>query len=529
MSFRSRNRSTAPLSTPGKIRKLAMLLRRAGASSSCWPRSTRRFAWRCRRSRRSAKDMTCSLSPMPRAASRRRPTIWPCAAWSPPVQCRSPGSPRSANGSAIGRARKPPQALPASFLSMAAPALSPSPGNNSFLLTTPNRGPNMPTASAPIRIGYCLSLTGPVADNSRSAQLAHEIWRENINRRGGLLGRPVELVCYDDHADALRVPGIYKKLMDEDRVELVIGGYGTNAVLPAMPLIMERQRFFVGLMGLGVNNALAYPNYFAMIPTGPDPNAALTEGFFALAAQQQPRPATVALVSADAEFSRNPILGAKANAKKYGFKIIHEATYPLTTKDFTAVIDAVAESNCDLLFLCSYLADSIGLVRTIHAHRFRPKMVGGGMIGPQNTAVKTTLGPLLNGFVNYEYWQPVPKMMFPGVQQLLNTYQTRANDAKVDLLGHYMAPLAYDQMQVVAQAVEATEGFDNARLGAHARSTTFDTVMGAVKFGVNGEWAEPRVLQVQFQGITGDGVDQFQTGSPDFASGELRFPYAESL
>ena len=353
----------------------------------------------------------------------------------------------------------------------------------------------MRTASVPIRIGYCLSLTGPVADNSRSAKLAHEIWREDINRRSGLLGRPVELVCYDDHADALQVPGIYKKLMDEDKVDLVIGGYGTNAVLPAMPLIMERQRFFVGLMGLGVNNALAYPNYFAMIPTGPDPNAALTEGFFALAAQQQPRPATVALLSADAEFSRNPILGAKANAQKYGFKIIHEATYPLTTKDFTPVIDAVAQSNCDLLFLCSYLSDSIGLVRIIRAHRFRPKMVGGGMIGPQNTAVKTTLGPLLNGFVNYEYWQPAPKMMFPGVQQLLDTYQSRANDAKVDPLGHYMAPLAYAQMQVVAQAVEATGGFDDARLGAHTRSTTFDTVMGAVKFGMNGEWAQPRVLR----------------------------------
>jgi branched-chain amino acid transport system substrate-binding protein len=356
----------------------------------------------------------------------------------------------------------------------------------------------MPTAAAPIRVGYCLSLTGPVADNSRSAQLAHEIWREDINRRGGLLGRPVELVCYDDHADALLVPGIYKRLMDEDKVDLVIGGYGTNTILPAMSLIIERQRFFVGLMGLGVNNRLAYPNYFAMIPTGPDPNAALTEGFFALAADQKPRPSTVVLVSADAEFSRNPILGAKDNAKKYGFAIVHETTYPLTTQDFTPVIDAVAKSNCDLLFLCSYLADSIGLVQAIHAHPFRPKMVGGGMIGPQNTAVKTALGQLLNGFVNYEYWQPAPKMMFPGVQQFLKTYQARASKAGVDLLGHYMAPLAYAQMQVVAQAVEATGGLDDAQLSSYARDITFDTVMGKVKFGANGEWAEPRVLQVQF-------------------------------
>jgi branched-chain amino acid transport system substrate-binding protein len=289
-------------------------------------------------------------------------------------------------------------------------------------------------------------------------------------------------------------------------------------------------------MGLGVNNKLAYPNYFAMIPTGPDPNAALTEGFFALAAEQKPRPATVALVSADAEFSRNPIFGAKDNAKRYGFAIVYEATYPLTTENFTPVIDAVAKSKCDLLFLCSYLADSIGLVRAIRSHAFRPKMVGGGMIGPQSVAVKTTLGPLLNGFVNYEYWQPAPRMMFPGVQQFLKAYQARAREVGVDLLGHYVAPLAYAQMQVVAQAVEATRGLDDAHLSSYARDTTFDTVMGKVKFGVNGEWAEPRVLQVQFQGISGTEVDQFRNGSrqivvspPKFTSGEFRFPYAEAL
>src|SRR5713101_9550926 len=140
-------------------------------------------------------------------------------------------------------------------------------------------------------------------------------------------------------------------------------------------------------------------------------------------------------------------------------------------------------------------------------------MVGGAMIGPQNTAVKATLGPLLNGFVNYEYWVPVPKMMFPGIQEFLNTYQARASDAGVDLLGHYMAPLAYAQMQVIAHAVEATGGFNDASLAAYARSATFHTVMGAIRFAVKGEWEEPRVLQVQFQGISGHEVGQFQNGS----------------
>lgn len=389
---------------------------------------------------------------------------------------------------------------------------------------------------SPIRIGYCLSLSGALSGNGQSARLAHEIWREEVNRSGGLLGRPVELVCHDDGTDASRVEGLYRRLLDEAQVDLVIGGYGTNTLLPAMPLVIERRRFFVGLMGLAVNRDFAFPGYFAMIPTGPDPNAALTEGFFAVAAAQSPRPTTVALVTADAEFARNPVIGARANAERYGFAIVHEQTYPLETENFTPILDAVAATGCDLLFLCSYLADSISLVQALRAHAFRPKMVGGGMIGPQNTSVKTTLGPLLNGVVNYEYWAPVPSMATSDVQAMLEVYQTRAAGIGVDLLGHYMAPLAYAQMQVVAQAVEATGSLDDAALISYARAATFQTVMGDVAFGPDGEWREPRVLQVQFQGIVGHDAHQFKNGSRQvvvspshMASGTLIFPYSRAL
>jgi len=171
---------------------------------------------------------------------------------------------------------------------------------------------------APIKIGYSMSLTGALAANGQSARLAHEIWAEDVNERGGLFGRRVQLVCLDDETDGSKVADIYSRLLDVEQVDLVVGGYGTNTIAPAMPLVIERQRYFVGLMGLGVNSDLRYPNYFAMIPTGPRPNSALTEGFFNLAAAQQPKPTTVAIVAADAEFSRNPIVGARENAQAPG-------------------------------------------------------------------------------------------------------------------------------------------------------------------------------------------------------------------
>lgn len=385
----------------------------------------------------------------------------------------------------------------------------------------------------PIRIGYSLSLSGPVAENTKAALLAHGIWQDDINNRGGLLGRKVELVCVDDHGDASQVAGIYTALLDKEKVDLVLGGYGTNTIAASMLVIMERRKFLVGLMGLGVNGSLQYPNYFAMIPTGPHPNPALTEGFFALAAAQSPKPMTVAVLSADAEFSRNPVIGARENAANYGMHIIYEQTYSLSTVDFTPVIEQVKATNADILFLCSYLNDSIGLVRAIHASDYRPKMVGGAMIGPQSAAVKTALGPLLNGFVNYEYWMPVPKMNFPGVSDMLARYQAKAAIENVDALGFYVAPLAYAQMQVLEQAVNATGSLNDELLAEYCRTNEFETVTGKVSFGAGGEWAAPRVVQVQFQHINDHEVETFRdsrvqvvVAPAEYASGDFIYPYS---
>jgi branched-chain amino acid transport system substrate-binding protein len=126
--------------------------------------------------------------------------------------------------------------------------------------------------------------------------------------------------------------------------------------------------------------------------------------------------------------------------------------------------------------------------------------------------------------------------MFPGVQEELEAYQSRATAADVDPLGHYMAPLAYAQMQVVADAVKATGSLEDAKLAEYARKATFHTVMGAIEFGNNGEWSRPRVVQVQFQGIVGIEIEQFRNGSrqvivwpPELASGQLQFPYAQRI
>src|SRR6202051_3064014 len=189
-----------------------------------------------------------------------------------------------------------------------------------------------------IRIGYCLSLTGPLASNGKTARLAHQIWEQGVNRKGGLLGRKVQMICIDDETNPKLVPDIYRRLLDDEKVDLVMGGYGDNSVSPAMPLIMERNRYLVALMALAVNASFGYANYFVMIPTGPQPSEALTEGFFNLAASQSPKPQSMAILAADAPFSKSPVLGAKAHADKHGFGLVSEDRYPLSAADLVPFI-----------------------------------------------------------------------------------------------------------------------------------------------------------------------------------------------
>src|SRR5262245_25741142 len=235
----------------------------------------------------------------------------------------------------------------------------------------------------PIRIGFSMALTGGLGPNGKSALLAQKIWEEDTNAKGGLLGRPVKLLYYDDQTNPATVPGIYSKLLDVDKVELIIGGYGTNMLAPAMPVIMQKNKVFIGLLGLGVNSEFNYPRYFVMIPSGPDPKPSFTKGFLELAMKQDPKPQTVAIVAADAEFAVNAADGAKINANNHNLKIVYDRKYPPNTTDFAPIVRAIAATNPDVVVVCSYPPDSVGMVRAVNEIGFKPKMIGGGMVGLQ--------------------------------------------------------------------------------------------------------------------------------------------------
>src|SRR2546430_17210833 len=175
-------------------------------------------------------------------------------------------------------------------------------------------------AQQPLKIGFGMSLTGPLAGNGKAALISMQIWAEDLNAKGGLLGRKVELVYYDDQTNPSTVPSIYTKLLDVDKVELIVSGYGTNVIAPAMPIVMQRNMVFMSLFGLNVNSKFNYDRYFQIMPAGPEPAIGWTQGFFDTAMSLSPKPQTVALVGADAEYPALALEGARARAKRTGVK-----------------------------------------------------------------------------------------------------------------------------------------------------------------------------------------------------------------
>ena len=377
----------------------------------------------------------------------------------------------------------------------------------------------------PIKIGFGMALTGGLSANGKPALLALQIWKDDVNKKGGLLGRQVELIFYDDQTNPATIPGIYSKLLDVDKVDLIISGYGTNLIAPLLPIAMERKLTLIGMFGLANNEKYQYPNYFQIQPAGPDPQTSTAIGFFELAAKQNPKPQTVALV------------GARELVKKFGFKTVYDKTYPPNTTDYTPIVRAIKATNADIVFVASYPPDSVGMLRAAHEVGLQPKMFGGGMVGLMFTSIMTSMGPMLNGVVNYDFWAPEPPMLaFAGIKEFLKEYQARAEKEKMDPLGYYLPPYSYAVGQVLGQAVEAVKSLDQQKIADHIRATEFNTVVGKIKFGKNGEWAKGRTLMVQYQKIQGNGIEQFRGAGtkpvlwPDeLKSGNIIYPYASAL
>jgi branched-chain amino acid transport system substrate-binding protein len=359
-----------------------------------------------------------------------------------------------------------------------------------------------------IKIGCSMALTGGVAVNGKQVMMGFELWRDDTNAKGGLLGKKVELICYDDQSNPALVPGIYTKLIEVDKVDLTVGPYATNMAVPAIPVLMAHNMATVAVTALAANSQIHYPGYFVMLPSGPNPKLALAEGFVKAAMMMNPKPKTIALTAADAEFAKNSADGAREAAQEAGLKIVYDKAYPPNTTDYSPIIRAVQATNPDIVYNAGYNPDTIGMIHAAHEVGLKTRMFGGNMVGLASTTGRMQLGPLVNGIVYNDAFSPTFK--FPGLQELLAKYQALAVKAGTDPIGYNYVPFAYGALQVLGAAATAVGSLDQQKMIAYIHSHKFDTVAGDIAFGPDGEWTKPRIITIQFRNITAGTLDQFK-------------------
>jgi len=386
---------------------------------------------------------------------------------------------------------------------------------------------------APIKIGFSIAQTGPLGAGGKAGLIALQMWRDDVNAKGGILGRKVEMIIYDDQGNPALTPGIYTKLLDVDKVDLLIAPYGTNPTAPIMPLVKQRGLLLMGNFSFEVNDRIQHDMWFNNSPL--TDSVTFSSGYFDIAKKIGAK--TVAFLAADAEFAQSLASGARNLATHSGFKVVYDQKYPPNTADFSSMIRAIKASKPDLVYVASYPGESVAIVRAANEIGVGEsvKMFGGGMVGLQFAPIMESLGSQLNGIVNYNPYVPEKSLEFPGMKDFLARYTPKAKAEKVDPLGYYLPPFNYAIGQILEQAITATKGLDQKALAKYIRDNEHKTIVGPVKYARNGEWSEGRVPLVQFSGVKDKDVEQFrQPGkqvilAPDkYKTGQLKYPYEKA-
>jgi branched-chain amino acid transport system substrate-binding protein len=383
-------------------------------------------------------------------------------------------------------------------------------------------------AQQPIRVGFSIAQTGPISGGGQAALVALRMWADDVNAKAGLLGRRLELVVYDDQGNPSMTPGIYAKLIDVDKVDLLIAPYGTVPTAPLLPLARQRKLLLMGNFSFQVNARIQHDMWFNNAPW--NDASSWSEGFFRIGEAQGAR--TIAFLAADNEFAQNLASGARELAKQAGLKTLYDQNYPPTTVDFSPMVRGIRAARPEMAFVASYPADSAAIVRSVREIGVGDtvKIFGGGMVGLQYTPIMESLGAALNGILNYNTY--VPGVKYEGIGDFFQRYSKRAAEARVDPLGYYLTPFAYAIGQLLEQAANATRSLDHATLAQYLRTNEMKTIVGPVRYRKDGEWANPRIITTQFQGVRDKDLEQFRKPGvqvilhPDsLKNGTLRTPF----
>jgi branched-chain amino acid transport system substrate-binding protein len=361
-------------------------------------------------------------------------------------------------------------------------------------------------AQAPIKIGASLSLTGTYAKPGTYQKEGYEICADELNAKGGLLGRKVEFVMYDDQSSTQTAQRLYEKLITEDKVEAVMGPY-SSAITESVAGISEKyKKVMVSPLAATTSIFRQGRKYIFMVIS---PAEFYLEGLVDMGAKRGLR--TIAIINEDTLFPKATVVGTEELAKKRGLQVVLREAYPKGNTDFSALLVKIKAVNPDIIAAATYFDDAVAITRQMKELNVNPKMFGvtvGGDIPEFYTLLKQN--------AEYVYgstqWDEV--LPYPGQKEFLSAYQRKFKHEP-----SYHAAAGYAGCLIYAEAVKRAKSLDADLVRAELLKLKMRTAFGDYAVDHDGFQTAHKMVMIQWQ----DGK-RVVVWPDDLASGKIRYP-----
>jgi len=363
-------------------------------------------------------------------------------------------------------------------------------------------------AQGPIRIGASLSLTGTYAKLGKNQHEGYKLCEKDLNLKGGLLGRKVEFVVYDDQSTPATAVRLYEKLITEDKVDAIMGPYSSPVTEAAVNVTEKYKKVMVAPLAATTSIFKKEPRrkYIFMVIS---PAEGYLEGLIEMAAKRGLK--TVAVINEDTLFSKAAASGAVELAKKHGLQVVFQEAYPKGNTDFSALLTKLRAANPDVIAAATYFDDAVALTRQMHELNVNPKMFG-VTVGGDLPEFYDTLKQNAEYIYGATQWEP--SLPYPGNKEFYESYKKEFNHEP-----SYHSAAGYAGCVIYAEAVKRANTLDADKVREQLLKLEMRTMFGDYKVDQDGFQLAHKMVTFQWQG------EKKVTVWPDeLAQGKLRFP-----
>lgn len=340
----------------------------------------------------------------------------------------------------------------------------------------------------PIVFGASISLSGKYAQTGEHFRRGYELWRTHVNERGGILGRKVEFIVYDDKSDPTTGVRLYEKLITSDKVDFVLGPYSSDVTF-AVSNVTERYK--QPMLAAGASSSKIWERGHKYIFMTVAPGETYLDGAIDIAVKRGLK--RVAVINADALYTKTFGDAAVARVKAAGLDLVYHASYPKEATDLAALITQLKAAKADVVLCGTYFQDATLIARQMSELDVNVKLLA-QTVGPSLPEFSKNLAKLADGISGASQWEAIPTLRYPGIDRFVADYQKAHGYTPT-----YQAAESYGAMEVFEAAIKKVGSLDREKVRDVLATLEAMTIFGPYKVDAKGIQTAKKALLVQWQ------------------------------